>query len=123
MPTHFLFYLERPVVPNMMLDVSMCLTAKRASEGGHWLCNRQRHMNLSEMLRLQGMAPGSFIQTCSDAQFGHLLGNSMSINVMERILNVKTMVPISFLLFLYIWRLRKMCTVYGFWIHAEPYYE
>jgi hypothetical protein len=42
-------------------------------------------MNLTEMLRLQGMRPTNFTQVVSDAQLGRQLGNSMSVNVLERL--------------------------------------
>ena len=62
-----------------------CLTRSRYR--GHWLSNLQRRTTLQEMMRFQGIKPGSFQQTCSDPEMGRLLGNSMSLNVVERILH------------------------------------
>ena len=42
-------------------------------------------MTLNEMMRLQGFDPDKLIVTCSDVQMGQLLGNSMSVCVLERI--------------------------------------
>ena len=64
--------------------VSPCLTRSRGQ--GHWISNRGRRMNTSEMLRLQGWR-GRFILASSDLQLGQLLGNSMSVNILQRILS------------------------------------
>ena len=63
-------------------DISPCLTRSRAQ--GHWITNRGRRMKASEMLRLQGWF-GGFVLNCSPLQLGQLLGNSMSVNVLQRI--------------------------------------
>ena len=42
-------------------------------------------MNLHEMRRLQGIADSDLKQVVSDAQFGAMFGNAMSVNVLERI--------------------------------------
>ena len=42
-------------------------------------------MTLQEMMRLQGWL-GPFTQTTTDAQLGQMLGNSMSVNVLQRLL-------------------------------------
>ena len=62
--------------------VSPCLTRSRGQ--GHWISNRGRRMNCREMLRLQGWND-VFYQTSSDLQLGQMLGNSMSINVLQRL--------------------------------------
>lgn len=65
------------------LGVSPCLTRSRGA--GHWLTDRGRRMTVSEMLRLQGWF-GSFNVVTSDRHFASLLGNAMSVNVLERLL-------------------------------------
>eukprot|EP00928_Gymnodinium_smaydae_P062497 TRINITY_DN46350_c0_g1_i1.p1 TRINITY_DN46350_c0_g1~~TRINITY_DN46350_c0_g1_i1.p1 ORF type:complete len:381 (-),score=79.00 TRINITY_DN46350_c0_g1_i1:195-1337(-) len=64
-------------------DCSQCITRRRG--GGHWVTNRGRRTTKVEMMRLQGMEPAGFKQVVSDAQWGNLIGNSMSVNVLERI--------------------------------------
>lgn len=66
-----------------MLNCSPCLTRSRAS--GHWISNRGRRLSMKEMMRLQGV-DDSLQVVVSEAQFRRLLGNSMSINVLERIM-------------------------------------
>ena len=61
-----------------------CIT--RSRHRGHWITNKKRRTTIKEMLCFQGIAPGSIKQTCSDAEFGKMVGNSMSLNVVERIL-------------------------------------
>jgi DNA (cytosine-5)-methyltransferase 1 len=63
--------------------ISPCLT--RARGRGHWITNRGRRLNISEMLRLQGWN-GPFNQVVTDSQMGELLGNAISVNVMQRLL-------------------------------------
>ena len=65
--------------------VSPCFTCSRG--GGHWLTNRGRYTNKPEMFRLQGMDPSNFhVVSVSEYQLGRQLGNTMSVNVLERIL-------------------------------------
>lgn len=65
---------------------SACLTVARGK--GHWITNRGRRMLLSEQLRLQGLptVEEGFVQAVSDRQLGAQIGNSMSVNVLERVL-------------------------------------
>ena len=64
--------------------VSPCITCSRGD--GHWVTNRGRRFTKAEMLRLQGMDPSKFIVSVSEFQLGKQLGNTMSVNVLERIL-------------------------------------
>ena len=66
-----------------MEDKVMCMTRSRPR--GHWITSRGREMNLDEMHRCQGMERTSK-QLITDAQLGAQIGNSMSQNVVERIL-------------------------------------
>jgi len=64
--------------------VSPCITVGRG--GGHWVTNRGRRTSKEEMMRLQGMNPSKFKVAVSEAQLGKQLGNTMSVNVLERLL-------------------------------------
>ena len=66
-----------------MRNCSPCLTRSRAA--GHWVTSRGRRMTLSEQMRLQGINP-PFPVAVPPVEFGRLLGNSMSVNILERIL-------------------------------------
>ena len=69
------------------------ITAKRASEFGYWCVDLGRRVQLADLLKLQGISP-SFpgLQEClrnkkvKEGRVAHMLGNSMSVNVMERLL-------------------------------------
>ena len=63
-------------------QISPCLTRSRGQ--GHWVSNRGRRMNVSEILRLQGWM-GPFVQVGSPLQLGRMLGNAMSVNVLQRL--------------------------------------
>ena len=54
---------------------------------GVWVSNRGRLLNLRERCRLQGMSPDKLKQEVSDPQWQMQLGNSMSVNVVERLLS------------------------------------
>jgi len=62
-----------------------CMTCGRAD--GHWITNRGRRMNKTEMLRLQGMPTPSegFKVVVSERALGRQVGNAMSCNVLERL--------------------------------------
>lgn len=60
-----------------------CITVSRGA--GHWVTNRGRRLTKEEMMRLQGMDPTSFKVAVSENQLGRQLGNTMSVNVLERI--------------------------------------
>ena len=64
--------------------VPPCITCSRGD--GHWVTNRGRRLTKAEMLRLQGMDPSKFIVSVSEFQLGKQLGNTMSVNVLERIM-------------------------------------
>ena len=73
---------------SVMWDRCPCLTRSRPQ--GFWISNRGRRMSVKEMLRLQGMQSmaanldGELAVT--ERQLGQMIGNSMSQNVLERIL-------------------------------------
>ena len=67
-----------------MANCSPCLTRSRTQ--GFWLTNRGRRMRLQEAMRLQGLDSG-FPVIVSEGQMRKQLGNSMSVNVLERLLS------------------------------------
>jgi len=71
--------------PHWMHNCSPCLTHARAS--GHWVSSRGRRLSIDERLRLMGMDPKHIKKDIvTERQLGGLIGNSMSVNVIERIL-------------------------------------
>jgi len=60
-----------------------CITVSRAA--GHWVTNRGRRLLKTEMMRLQGMDPTKFKVAISENSLGKQLGNTMSVNVLERL--------------------------------------
>ena len=65
-----------------MRDTSPCLTTTCRI----WISHYGRELNLAEKCRLQGMSPRRLNVVVSKTQFAKQLGNSMSVNVLERIL-------------------------------------
>lgn len=63
--------------------VSPCLN----TQAGLWNHRLHRFANVKEYLMLQGF-PANFIQVVTDSQMKKQIGNSMSVNVVEAILNV-----------------------------------
>jgi DNA (cytosine-5)-methyltransferase 1 len=64
-------------------NCSPCITCSRGA--GHWVTNRGRRLLKPEMMRLQGMDPTNFTVAVSECQLGKQLGNTMSVNVLERL--------------------------------------
>lgn len=76
-----------PKKPTM--NVMHTLTATRGKSGGPWCCSRGRKMDIDELSWVQGIdsADMQFKEAgVSDSQAGGMLGNSMSLNVVERLL-------------------------------------
>jgi len=44
-----------------------------------------RRMDKAEQMRFQGMDHTRFVPACSETELGELIGNSMSINVLQRL--------------------------------------
>jgi DNA (cytosine-5)-methyltransferase 1 len=61
-----------------------CMTCRRGA--GHWVTNRGRRLTKEEMMRFQGMDPTQFVVAVPDGPLGVQLGNTMSVNVLERLL-------------------------------------
>ena len=70
-----------------MRGVSPCLTRSRAAVG-FYLPARGRRMTLAERLRLQGIPLGVLKRRrgISDRELGMMVGNALSVNVLERLL-------------------------------------
>lgn len=74
-----------------MAHVMPTLTATRASTCGWWLSIVGRQIELDELFRFQGLE----MQDCGDfiaagltpKHIGHMLGNSLALNVIERVLS------------------------------------
>jgi DNA (cytosine-5)-methyltransferase 1 len=60
-----------------------CITVSRAA--GHWVTSRGRRTTKEEMMRLHGMNPQHFKVGVTENQLGRQLGNTMSVNVLERL--------------------------------------
>ena len=67
-------------------SAGVCPCLVHGEPRGHWVSNRGRRTNLREMFRLQGMDPRRVKMVVSPNQMGAQLGNTMSVNVLERIL-------------------------------------
>jgi DNA (cytosine-5)-methyltransferase 1 len=72
--------------PHGMKGRCPCLTRARAGSGGHWVSSRSRLLTIEEMLALQGMPPDVRREGISNRQLGLMIGNAMSVNVLERLL-------------------------------------
>ncbi len=71
------------------VDKCVCITASRGLQGGYYISNQSRMTSVAELGRLQGM-PTRWLQhcLCSDVdrrRLGGAVGNSMSVNVLSRI--------------------------------------
>ena len=71
-----------------MLGCSPCLTVTRSRQGGHWITTHGRRFSTAEMLKLQNMRPDRLQvpEGVSMTAFHGMVGNSMSVNVVEAIL-------------------------------------
>ena len=72
----------------IMQECSPCLTKTRCSQGGHWVTTHGRKLRTSEMLALQNMTPDRVKKpdNVSEPIFQGMIGNSMSVNIIETIL-------------------------------------
>jgi len=72
--------------PHGMKNMCPCLTRGRAGSGGHWVSTRRRLLTIDEMLTLQGIPADVHRKGISNRQVGYMIGNAMSVNVLERLL-------------------------------------
>ncbi|MCP4242477.1 MAG: DNA cytosine methyltransferase [bacterium] len=72
-----------------MVGISPCLTCGRAAAQRLYVTSYRRVLTMEEMMQLQGVAPARVdwakIGT-SKTKAGHIIGNAMSVNVLERVL-------------------------------------
>ena len=76
------------VKSHCMKDLCPCITKRRGEGRLFFTAKRQRFITVSEMMLLQGVDPSTFRGWelyLSRPQMGAIVGNSMSLNVMERI--------------------------------------
>ena len=70
-----------------MVNKIPCLTRSRTAQKGYWCSTRGRVLTLHELLRLQGFRPSRVLPTTViERHMREMVGNSMAINVLERIL-------------------------------------
>ncbi len=72
-----------------MVDRFPTITATRASTFGYWIVDLGRQATLRDFFLLQGIQPGTIPYTAANVgerRVAHMLGNSMSCNVLERLL-------------------------------------
>ena len=70
-----------------MLSMCPTITRSRASAGDYWATWLNRKLNNDDMLRLQGVLPGEVdFGTLSRRQVGALIGNAMTLPVLQAIL-------------------------------------
>ena len=65
---------------------SPCLARSMAGAGGHWVSSRSGCSWLRRWLVLQGMPADGRREGISNRQLGLMIGNAMSVNVLERLL-------------------------------------
>jgi site-specific DNA-cytosine methylase len=66
-----------------------CLTAARCKSKGYYVTRLSRCLTIADMLLLQGMRSDRIdwrSLNVPEGSFGHMIGNSMSVNVLERLL-------------------------------------
>ena len=67
-------------------DVCPCITRSRAGCGGWWVTSLKRRMTTNEMLRFQGIPPGTLnFDSITERQFRMMIGNAWSVNVSARV--------------------------------------
>ena len=71
------------------VNVFPTITATRGQGRAYWLLRQGRQTTVRDLCRLQGVPDGTFdIEGCKiqPATLGHMVGNMMSVNVLERLL-------------------------------------
>ena len=72
-----------------MVDCFPTITARRGSELNYWIVDMGRRVTVTDFMLLQGVSPDSYPMDkvgVSDKRMGHMLGNAMSCNILERLL-------------------------------------
>lgn len=67
-----------------------CLTASHAGERAYWATWLGKRLDIKQLMKLQGYdnhpKGKPYKVNISDRRMGHILGNAMSVNVLERVL-------------------------------------
>ena len=72
--------------PHWMDGVVPCLTRARSGREAHWLINRGRRMHVLESAPVMGIQSSRIVPgAVTPNQLGRLLGNGMSVHVLERL--------------------------------------
>jgi len=73
---------------NWSVGYCPCLTAARGRSKGFYITNLARSLDNTDMCILQGMRPSRLVwkDIIPEGSFGHMIGNSMSVNILERLL-------------------------------------
>lgn len=72
--------------PGFTKGYSPCITKGRGGNGGHWLSWKQRKMTTRELMLLSGVRPERIPQGFSDRQLGLIIGNSVPIPLLARVM-------------------------------------
>ena len=68
-------------------DESFCVTRSRSGDGGFYVTNRERRLNVNELVRLQAYDPKRVVEgSISTRQLKLAVGNSMTASVIKHIL-------------------------------------
>jgi DNA-cytosine methyltransferase len=75
--------------PGVMVNKCPCLTRTRCSDMAYYSTKRMRELTIIELMRLQGCSPELFEDwesLLSQRQMGAIIGNSMTLSVMHRVM-------------------------------------
>ena len=85
-PNWFIDALASPSRPYVKLNCAPCLTATRASQGGHWCTRTNRMLTCQEMANLMGLGDSFKVtEDCDERALGHAVGNSICVGVLQRV--------------------------------------
>jgi DNA (cytosine-5)-methyltransferase 1 len=110
-----------PPFAKAFLGVAPCITRGRCK--GHWITSMGRRMNLPEALRMQGF-DDNFENPVTERQLRQMLGNSMSLNILELIF--RSLLPAAGLIVAgdVDSRIRqaRICFCWGGWLRGSLHY-
>ena len=73
--------------PNVTVGYAPCITRSHASSNSYWPLQYGRPFTVSELARLQGFDPATFLVNISANQLAGLLGNAFTCTTLGRVLN------------------------------------
>ncbi len=83
----FIDALASPSRPYVKLNCVPCLTATRASQGGHWCTRTNRMLTCQEMANLMCLGDSfKVIDGFDQRALGHAIGNSICVGVLQRVI-------------------------------------